>query len=321
MATPRTLLIVGGGTAGWLTAAFLAQTLGTARGGPRITVVESPEIGIIGVGEGSFPSLRGTLSLLGMSEAEFIRDADATFKQGVLFQGWATGRDSYFHPFNAPSQRPGAPELLPYWLLGVAGTRSYAEAASMQTRLVAARRGPKRLDDADWRGPMNYAYHFDAARLAEVLARRARALGVEHRTATIEHVQLDEHGAIAALHAQDGRQFSADLYVDCTGQRATLIGQALASPRRALGDVLFVDRAVALQVPHAQPDAALASATISTAQEAGWTWDIGLQQRRGVGYVYSSRHSDAARAEQVLRRHVGPAAAGLPTRSLKLDNG
>ena len=142
MAAPKQLLIVGGGTAGWLTAAFLARTLGTARGGPAITVVESPEIGIIGVGEGSFPSLRGTLAHIGLSEAAFVRDADATFKQGVLFKGWATGQDAYFHPFNAPSQRPGAPELLPYWRLGAAGDQACAEAASMQTRIVAAGRGP-----------------------------------------------------------------------------------------------------------------------------------------------------------------------------------
>ena len=130
------ILIVGGGTAGWLTAAFLAKTLGTAGGGPRITLVESSDIGIIGVGEGTFPSIRGTLAAIGLDEARFIRECDATFKQGVKFVDWAdapgTPRNHYFHPFNAPSQRPGAPELMPYWLLGEADGRAFADAVSMQ---------------------------------------------------------------------------------------------------------------------------------------------------------------------------------------------
>src|SRR5471032_383101 len=125
----RHILIVGGGTAVWLTAAFLSRTLGTAAGGVRVTLVESSEIGIIGVGEGTFPSIRGTLNAIGLDEARFIRECDATFKQGVKFVDWrhapdalsAGAADHYFHPFNAPSQRTGAPDLLPYWLLGGAG--------------------------------------------------------------------------------------------------------------------------------------------------------------------------------------------------------
>src|SRR5215468_1127933 len=112
----RDILIAGGGTAGWLTAAFLARTLGSAHGGPRVTLVESAEIGIIGVGEGTFPSIRGTLAAIGLDEARFLRESNATFKQGVHFVDWvrprgAGGRDHYFHPFSLPSQRPGVPEL------------------------------------------------------------------------------------------------------------------------------------------------------------------------------------------------------------------
>ena len=119
------ILIVGGGTAGWLTAAFLAQQLGTAHGGIRITLVESSDIGIIGVGEGTFPSIRGTLAAIGIGEAEFLEACSATYKQGIRFEHWvrapgAAGADHYFHPFSLPSQRPGAPELLPYWLRGEA---------------------------------------------------------------------------------------------------------------------------------------------------------------------------------------------------------
>jgi len=317
----RDILIVGGGTAGWLTAAFLAKTLGTAHGGVRVTLVESSEIGIIGVGEGTFPSIRGTLAAIGLPEARFIRDCDATFKQGVHFAHWATGEDRYFHPFNAPSQRPGAPELLPYWLLGGAGGRAFADAVSMQQRVADAARAPKRPGDGDYLGPMNYAYHFDAGKFAALLAAHAKSLGVAHVVATVERVELGDDGAIARVHTRERGPLAAQLYVDCTGFRAALVGAALGSQPKRLADVLFVDRALAIQVPYPAADTPIPSYTIATAHEAGWTWDIGLHRRRGVGYVYSSRHTDDARAERVLRAYVGPAADGLAPRALKLDVG
>ena len=315
------ILIVGGGTAGWLTAAFLARTLGTAAGGVQVTLVESSEIGIIGVGEGTFPSIRGTLNAIGLDEARFVRECDATFKQGVNFVDWARTGERYFHPFNPPSQRPGAPELMPYWVLGEAGSRPFADAISMQQRVADASRAPKRPGDADWMGPMNYAYHFDAGKFATLLATHAQSLGVRRVIATVERVELREDGHIDAVVTREHGAMWADLYVDCTGFRAALIGGALGSPRKPLDDVLFVDRALAMQVPYAKADAPIPSYTISTAHEAGWTWDIGLQQRRGIGYVYSSRHTDDAAAERTLRRYIGPASDALAPRALKLDVG
>jgi len=322
----RNILVVGGGTAGWLTAAFLARTLGTAAGGVQVTLVESSEIGIVGVGEGTFPSIRGTLAAIGLDEARFVRECDATFKQGVNFVDWARIGERYFHPFNAPSQRPGAPELMPYWLLGEArhddgNRRAFADAVSMQQRVADASRAPKRAGDADWMGPMNYAYHFDAGKFAALLATHAQSLGVRRLIATMERVELDARGHVAAVVTRESGTLHADLYIDCTGFRAALIGDALGSPRKPLADVLFVDRALALQVPYPAADTPIPSYTISTAHEAGWTWDIGLQQRRGIGYVYSSRHTDDETAERTLRRYVGPASEGRTPRALKLDVG
>ncbi len=323
------VMIVGGGSAGWLTAAFLARTLGTGADADsvRISVVESPDIGIIGVGEGSFPSIRGTLAAIGIDEARFVRECDATFKQGIRFNDWvrppgSAGNDHYFHPFSLPSQRPGGPELLPYWLQGVApaGT-GFAAAATMQKRVADASHGPKRPSDADFMGPLNYAYHFDASKFAALLGSHARSLGVQHIAATVERVELDNAGAIAAVHTPQAGRLTADLYIDCTGFRATLIGAALGSEFHSLSDTLFVDRALAMQVPYQRADAPIPSYTISSAHTAGWTWDIGLQQRRGIGYVYSSRHSDAASAEQVLRDYIGPASKGLEARQLTLNLG
>ncbi|MEJ7805731.1 MAG: tryptophan halogenase family protein [Telluria sp.] len=323
------VLIVGGGTAGWLTACFLAKTLG-ARGaadGVGITLVESPQIGIIGVGEGTFPSIRGTLAAIGLDEARFVRECHATFKQGIRFEHWvrpkgAPGADHYFHPFSHPSARQGAPELLPYWLRHLAGEGvPFAEAVTMQKRIADGARGPKRWDDRDFAGPMNYAYHFDAARFARLLAEHGRSLGVKHVLGTVERVALDGEGAIASVHTPEHGALHADLYIDCTGFRAALIGEALGSPFRKVDDVLFVNRALAMQVPYPHDDTSLPSYTISTAHEAGWTWDIGLQQRRGIGYAYSSRHSSMERAEQVLRAYVGPAGDGIAARALTLNVG
>jgi tryptophan 7-halogenase len=324
----REVVIVGGGTAGWLSAAFLARQLnaGSAQG-VRITVVESSDIPIIGVGEGTFPSIRGTLSLIGIDEARFVRECHATFKQGIRFVDWLRppgeqGRHSYFHPFSVPSQRPGGLELLPYWLMGDAGPgAAFAQAATLQQTVVDACHGPKRVTDADYTGPMNYAYHFDAGRFAALLAQHAQTLGVHRVVATVEQVLLDAQGAIAQLVTREAGTLQADLYVDCTGFRGTLIGQALGSPWRSVDDVLFTDRALALQVAHDEPGAPLASCTISTAHSAGWTWDIGLQQRRGVGHVYASRYCSDEQAEQTLRAHVGPAAEGLSVRKLAMQVG
>jgi tryptophan 7-halogenase len=322
------VLIVGGGTAGWLTAAYLAQVLGSdAPGAVRITLLESSTIPTIGVGEGSFPSLRGTLSAIGIDEAQFVRDGHATFKQGIRFDHWVRPPDhrgpaSYFHPFSQPSQRPGGPELLPYWLLGDAGADApFAAAATLQSHVAAASHAPKRLSDAPYQGALNYAYHFDAGRLATVLADRAQALGVAHRVGTVEQVTLDEHGHIDAVHTRELGALRADLYIDCTGFRAALIGTALGAPWRGLSQTLFVDRALALQLPYERADAPIASFTISSAQDAGWIWDIGLQQRRGLGYVYASRYTDDDRAEQVLRQHAGPLGRDLSVRRLDMKVG
>jgi tryptophan 7-halogenase len=321
------ILIVGGGTAGWLTAAFLARQLGTAHGGVRITLVESSDIGIIGVGEGTFPSIRGTLSAIGIGEAEFLDACSATYKQGIRFEHWvrppgAAGADHYFHPFSQPSQRPGAPELLPYWLMGEAGQgRAFAEAVTLQKAVADARHGPKRASDGDFLGPLNYAYHFDAGRFAALLAEHGQALGVKRVIATVDRVDLDEQGAIAAVHTKEAGPLTAGLYVDCSGFRARLIGEALDSPFKSLNDVLFVDRALAMQVPYARPDAPIASYTIASAQDHGWIWDIGLQERRGIGHVYSSRHCDDEEAERALRRYIGPASDTLTPRKLVLDVG
>ncbi|USI73407.1 tryptophan halogenase family protein [Sphingomonas morindae] len=321
----RRLVILGGGTAGWLTAAYLARAL-PAAGGPgwAIALVESADVPTIGVGEGSFPTLRATLATLGRSEAEFLRAADASFKQGVHFVGWAGGptpghaQDAYFHPFELPVGGD-APGLLPFWLdSGADEARpAYADAVTGQAQVVRAGRGPKRPGDPDWAGPMNYAYHFDAARLALWLRDIATANGVAVTEATIVGAERGEDGGVAALRTAEGERIEGDIFIDCSGFRALLIGETLGSPFHDVGDVLFNDRAVALQVPSAA-DAPIAPYTLAVAQPGGWIWDIGLADRRGTGLVYSSRHWSDEAAAAALRAHGGHDA---PVRQLRFRTG
>ncbi|MDB6086511.1 MAG: tryptophan halogenase [Gammaproteobacteria bacterium] len=321
------VVIAGGGTAGWLTACYLARSLGArAPGGPSITVIESPDISIIGVGEGTFPTIRTTLKSLGIDEARFLRESSATFKQGIRFDDWVhapqNGRHThYLHPFEFPHRINGE-ELLPHWLLGEAGPgTALADAVTIQKTLADASLAPKRSHDANYGGPLNYAYHFDAFRFAALLATVAKESGVHHVVDTIGSVKLDDTGAIAGLVTRDNGQIEGDLYIDCTGLRAKLIGEALGVPFKSCRDVLLTDRAVAFQIPNERSDSPIASYTIATAHEAGWTWDIGLNNRRGIGYVYSSAHSTDETAEKVLRGHVGPKGADTPVRFLKFDAG
>jgi glycine/D-amino acid oxidase-like deaminating enzyme len=332
MTKRRSILIVGGGTAGWMTAAYLAKVFGRPeQGGVPITLIESPDIGTIGVGEGSFATIRTTLSTLGIDEARFLREATATFKQGVRFVDWektpvadaggTVRHQHYFHPFDPPMFAEGA-GLLPYWLLQDPKTRApFAEAVTFQKRVAEAARAPKRIHEGGYAGPLNYAYHFDSANLGKLLAAHARSLGVRHLAGRIDGVELSGDGSIGAVVSPEHGRLTADLYIDCTGFRAELIGKALKSPYTSVGHQLLTDRALAVQIPDDGPDARIESYTVSTAHEAGWTWDIGLNNRRGIGYVYSSNHSSDDRAAEVLRGYLGPKHDGLEPRLIRFDTG
>lgn len=306
MAQQRSILIVGGGTAGWLTAAYLGQALGRRA---QVTVLESPGIGIIGVGEGAFPTIRETLRRIGIDEARFVREAAATFKQGVRFDDWLhppgpAGRHRYLHPFDAPFEAEGA-DLVGHWLFMDPATRpSFAEAMTIQNRVAAGLRAPKQRGEGDYDGPLAYAYHFDAHRLAALLRARAVELGVRHLEGELRGVETDA-GGIARVHTDAHGPLAADLFVDCSGFRAELLGRSLGAPFRSAGAHLFTDRALACKIAYDRPDTPIESVTIATAHEGGWIWDIGLQHARGLGCVYSSAHLSDARAAEILHGYVG----------------
>lgn len=319
----RKILIAGGGTAGWLTACALARKLGAS---VQITVIESPDIGVIGVGEGTFPTIRKTLHNLGIDEATFLRETTATYKQGIKFVDWLhtpqPGQHAhYLHPFDAPYAADGV-DLVPYWLLqDPAGRLPFAQAVTLQPRVAEAERAPKRPHEGDFDGPLTFAYHFDALKFARLLQKHALGLGVRHLTGTIDGTDLSDDGVIKHVHSAEHGALTADLYVDCTGGRAELIGKALGQPLCSMRQHLFADRAVALMVPYASPKSPIPSYTVATAHEAGWTWDIGLAERRGIGYVYSSAHSSDARAEEIARRYAGEQAHTAEARIITFEPG
>ncbi len=313
----RQVVIVGGGTAGWLSACAVAARADPAADRPiAVTLIESPDVATIGVGEGSWPTLRDTLSRIGIAEGEFLRACDATCKQGSRFDGWRTGGadDRYLHPFTPPV--PGDPAGV------VAGWRSgpdqpFATAVTPQATVCALDLAPRQVAMPDYAGALNYGYHLDAAKLAALLSRRARTLGVRHVAGHVVAVDRTPDGDIAAVRTRDGARIAGDLFLDCSGQAGLLIGDALGVPLVDRQDQLFNDRALAVQVPVA-PDSPIASQTNATAHAAGWIWDIGLPTRRGVGCVYSSAHASESEAHEALTRYLGHTAPDVDAERLSV---
>ena len=317
------VVIVGGGTAGWLAAGIIAARLrGRMKAGLTVTLVESPDTPIIGVGEGTWPTLRSTLKNMGISETDFFRECDASFKQGAKFARWTTGApdDAYYHPLMLP-QGFEQVNLAPHWLAGEADG-SFCDAVCAQGVICDAGLAPKAITTPEYEGAANYAYHLNAGKFAPFLQRHAcDKLGVRHVLANVGAIHHADNGDIASIETDRAGTITGDLFIDCTGFRSLLLGEAMGVPFRSCADVLFCDTALAVQLPYDDPDAPIASHTISTAQSAGWIWDIGLPVRRGVGHVFSSRHIDEDAAEAELRAYLGPAGKDLPVRKINIRSG
>jgi tryptophan 7-halogenase len=323
----KTIVIVGGGSAGWLMAGLLASEYAAgAEPGVRVTLVESPDVKTIGVGEGTWPTMRGTLRKIGIAEAEFLSACGAAFKQGTRFVGWATGADgdTYYHPFTAPAGYTGI-NLVPHWQ-PARNDISFVNAVSPQGYLCDRGLAPKQAETPEYAGVANYGYHLDAGAFAALLQRHCTTrLGVRHVLDHVTAISGAPDGDIQAVSTASHGVIEGDLFIDCTGFAALLIGKHYQVPFIDKRHILFNDSALAVQVPYAGPDIPIASQTISTACPAGWIWDIGLTTRRGIGYTYSSAHTDDATAADTLRDYIarspGLAAGEYEPRKISFSPG
>ncbi len=335
----RRVAIVGGGSSGWMTAAYLSKAFG-----PEIdvTVVESGTINTIGVGEATFSDIHLFFEFLGLREEDWMRECNAGYKIAIRFAGWNAEGRTFDHPFERPALVDGR-SMAEWWLQTHPQTpydracfvssrlcdaqraprfpdgRVYDESADRDAGRGADRHQPRLLEDLQIQYP--YAYHFDASLFANVLARYAAARGVRRVIDDVIDVEMGDSGDIAALRTKEHGRIAADLFVDCTGFRGRLINQALGEPFISFLESLPCDRAVAMQVPSDGGREGMAPYTMATALSAGWVWTIPLFHRLGSGYVYSSACVTADEAEREFRAFLGPPAEGRSALHIKMRVG
>ena len=321
------IAIVGGGTAGWLCAAYLARHFQSKLpGAVKITLIESDDVATIGVGEATIPSLRETLQFLSIKENVFMQATSATFKQAIRFDDWLhlptkDTRNSFYHTFQKPIN-VNSESIAAYWVMSrQAHGKNYVDYATSQGQICESGLGPFMSGFRQQTKSLTYAYHLDAGKFATLLKKVGKQYGVVHRTGHVTGVVTAGDGTIEHLEVRDQEILTADLFIDCTGFAAHLIEKKLSSPFLDQSSVLFCDHAVTVQIPHEHPDTPIRPFTTSTAKANGWIWDIGLEQRRGVGYVYSSKYTDEIEAQRVLMEYVGSAGHDLSSRTLPMRVG
>ncbi|WP_111642196.1 tryptophan halogenase family protein [Marinimicrobium alkaliphilum] len=316
MSKPLHIVIAGGGTAGWMAANLFIKQWGAA----QISLVESPDIGIIGVGEGSTPHLRRFFEAIDLTEKEWMPRCNATYKCNIRFIDWspASGHDHYSHPFfnqvdalnqaaffnNCMSRRLGH------------SVHTHPDDFFLGTALAQAGKAP--IAPEHFPFDMSYGYHFDSHLLGQYLADVAVSRGVVHVSDRIVQVQRNDSGDIGALHLESGQVISGDLFVDCTGFASLLMQQTLQVPFKSFKENLFNDRAVVMRTPMA---GAVPVETRATALSAGWCWKIPLTNRFGNGYVYSSDFISEDEAEREFRAHLGLPDSADNCRHLKMRVG
>lgn len=312
------IVILGGGTAGWMTACLLATRWPQS----KVTLVESPDIGIIGVGEGSTPQLRSFFRDLGVDERDWMPECNATYKNGISFHGWSSrpGFESYFHPFQTDLDIHTAPQFFFHTRARRTGRDVWAhpDRFFLSAKLAERRLAP--IPSENFPFDIGYGYHFDAVLVGRYLRKHAvERLGVRHVEGKVVHVEPDGKGGVAALHLEGDYRLSGCFFVDCSGFTGAIVQRALGEPFVSFADNLFNDRAVAL--PTANDPGDIPYETRATALSAGWAWRIPLTNRAGNGYVYSSRYIDPNAAEHELRSHLGLLESDVEARHLQMNVG
>lgn len=308
------VVIIGGGSAGWLAAGIIAASCPAHI---HISLIESPDIHPIGVGEGTWPTMRATLETMGISETEFFRECDASFKQGSKFSRWTSlsSSDDYYHPFMQPAKYHEI-NLALHWL-PFKDKINFANAVCAQASICDLGLAPKQISTAEYGAVLNYGYHLDAGKFAPFLHKHCvEKLGVNYISANVTHINNQDNGDIKSVTTDSRSDVEGDLFIDCSGLTSLLLGKHYNVPFVSKKNILFNDSALAVQIPYIEGNDAIRPYTLSTAQSAGWIWDIGLQSRRGVGHVFSSAHTTDDLAERELRNYIRPAVGEKMAESL-----
>jgi hypothetical protein len=332
------IVIVGGGSAGWMTASYLRKTLTNVG---DISLIESSNIPTIGVGEATFSTLKLFFDHLGLVEDEWMPPCNGTYKLAIRFQNWTKRPGHFYHPFQRYEVVDGF-NLGEWWLKHLRGDQPFDIACFTIPSMCENKKSPRFFDGTVFddrvsayfgadRPPNTeianhtvqypYGYHFDAALLARFLRKFAMDRGVNQIVDDVADVKLREDGSISHLVTKAHGNVEADLYVDCTGFRGLLISQALKEPFISFNAMLPNDSAVAIQVPTDPPVEGIAPYTTATALSSGWAWTIPLYNRNGCGYVYSGSHLGKDDAEAEFREFLGPRAQGCPANHIKMRIG
>ena len=284
------VIVAGGGTAGWLTAYCLVRRVGNLL---KITLVESDQIGTVGVGEATIPTMRRFHQLFDIDEREFMRATQASFKLGILFDNWGAQGESYVHSFGDLGQSNWLVEFHQYWMEANAnGFGGSLEDYCLEVKALRAGKFALKVGET----PLTYAFHLDATAYAGFLRQKSESLGVRRVEGKISDITVDPvTGNILSLELEQDRQLTGDFFIDCTGFRALLLGDALDVEYEDWSHWLAADRALALQTTNTKPPSPY---THVIAHSSGWQWRVPLQRRTGNGLVYSSRFcsDDDARA-------------------------
>ncbi len=295
MSRIRRVVIVGGGTAGWMAAAGLAKSLG---GTIDITLVESDEIGTVGVGEAVIPVIKSFHALLELEEKDFINAVNGTYKLGIEFENWGRLGESYFHPFGSPGVEAWAAQYHHYWLKA----RRQGESHALRTFSLEASMAMAGKFTLDSEPQPQYAYHFDASLYAKLLRKISEAHGVNRVEGKVVDVNVHgESGFIQSVQLESGELIVGDLFIDCSGFRGLLIQQALQTEWEDWSHWLRNNSAVAVQTESVSPPAPY---TRSTARASGWQWKIPLQNRVGNGLVYASDYISDDDAKKALLNNI-----------------
>jgi tryptophan halogenase len=309
--------IVGGGTAGWLTALMMQTMLNRRAEHPavHVTLIESPNIPTVGVGEATVPGMPRLLQQMGINESEYMLRCNATFKCGVRFADWSVDKDgtpiTYLHPFNSAHYIEGLnPALHFHHFEASQGRTDLTDGLVPNKRFIERYRGPRQTGAADYDSAFGYAYHLDAGLFAQYLREVTLERGVTHILDDVKEVRLDERGFVSELELAERGTFPIEFVIDCSGFRGLIINKALGEPFVPWGHHLLCDRALAVQVPHTDIER-LDPCTTSTALGAGWVWNVPLYTRIGTGYVFSSTHRSDDEAWDEFRQYL--TAKGLDT--------